>query len=319
MGSLAIERLDAPARALAARSWAWRAGEKTDAALLIGSPTDEALVLGAFQRASEVGSFTGAGRDLPVLRRGSGGGAARVGCGTVWLQLALARPDALVACTPDKLLNRYVRPLLRAITKVTSTQASYFARDWISVAHRPVALVAFAHEARTNAALVEAIIAVSTPFAGERRRSFLDKTPATLEEIGGKAIDRARLVDLIADAYRGIAASAVDMHAVEPAPLAPELDRSEPAWTAIRDEAIGIVAAGRDASGKLRVGGELMASSDAIGRLEDGIASLPGNASEETIGRIVDEALAARNAITFGVRTLTSIRDVILEARCAEA
>ena len=95
------------------------------------------------------------------------------------------------------------------------------------------------------------------------------------------------------------------------------------------------VAAGRDASGKLRVGGELMASTDAIARLEDRIASLRAGAgqsasqsaseaalalaleteTETEIGRIVDESLTTGGAVTFGVRSLLSIRDVIVEAR----
>ena len=316
MGSLAIERFDAPARELAARSRAWRADERMDASLLLGAPTDEALVLGAFQRASEIGS------DAPehsIVQRGSGGGAARVGAGSVWLQLALARPDALVACTPDKLLNRYVRPLLRALTKVTSTPASYFGRDWISAAHRPVALVAFAHEAKTNAALFEAIVAVSTPFAAPGRPSFLGKAPATLEEVAAGSIDLARVVDAIADAYRELATSTVEVAPRAPAPVADEDLASASfrtaTWTATREEAIGLVAAGPDASGRLRVGGELMASSDAIARLEDRLGSLPAVASEDDVGRAVDEALTTGGAITFGVRSLASIRDVIVEAR----
>lgn len=309
MGSLAIQRLHAPARELAARSSAWRPGERTDATLVIGSPADEACILGAFQRASEIDAG-----GAPMFRRGSGGGAARVGEGSVWLQLALAHPDALVPCTADKLLNRYVRPLLRALTKVANTPASYFGRDWISIAHRPVALVAFAHEAKTNVALVEAFVAVSTPFALAARPSFLGKIPATLEEIAGHPIDRARVVDAIAEAYRAIATSVLDVEA-PPAPPPAELVPPEPPWTATREEPIGLVAAGRDATGKLRVGGELMASHDAIANLEDRVAALPPDATEEEVGRVVDEALTTGGAITFGVRSLTSIRDAILESQ----
>ncbi len=314
MGSLTITRLEVEARELAARSCAWRPNERVEASLLIGSPTDDAFVLGSFQRLSEIG----ARGESPVVRRGSGGGVACVGQGSIWVQLALTRPDALVAgCTADKLLNRYVRPLLRAITKVASTPASYFGRDWISAAHRPVALVAFAHEARTNASFFEAIVAVSTPFATEDRPTFVGKVPATLEDLTGRSLDRARIVDAIADAYRGIATSVVesDPTPVSPQDLANAIVADEPAWTATREEAIGLVAAGHDASGTLRIGGELMASNDAIARLEELVSSLPENASETDVGRAVDDALTTGNAITFGVRSLTSIRDVLLEAR----
>jgi hypothetical protein len=235
-----------------------------------------------------------------------------VGPGTVWIQLSLARTDALVACTADKLLNRYVRPLLRALTRASGVPASYFGRDWVSAAHRPVALVAFAHEASTGSGLFEAIVAVRTPFAPSDRPSFLGKAPATLEELAGRALDAEAVAATILGAYRDLAS---DVRAVPAAEIAPATAvGSEPAWRATRDEAIGSIAAGRDASGRLRVGGELMASYDAIARLEDLVMALPPNATPDEIGRAVDEALTTAGAITFGVGSLASIRDAIVDA-----
>src|SRR5690348_15410474 len=123
MGTLTVVRLDrSPAVELAARSRAGLdAGRDT---LLLGEARDEAVVLGTFQRPSEIAT------NDPIVARGSGGGAARVSPGTVWLQLALGRPDALVPCSAEKLINRYVRPLLKALTHVSSVPASYFGRDW---------------------------------------------------------------------------------------------------------------------------------------------------------------------------------------------
>src|SRR5687768_9693945 len=118
----------ASAAEIAHLSMAWpkiaRAAE-----LVIATPAEEAILLGAFQRSSEVDSFY---QSLPLYRRGSGGAAARIGPGTVWLRLALKRPDALVDATAPRLMNRYVRPLLRALTKM-GAHAHYFDRDWISV------------------------------------------------------------------------------------------------------------------------------------------------------------------------------------------
>src|SRR5690349_18156931 len=102
MGALVTTRCDRSAGELAARSRGWAPPAHADAALVIGAPSDEALVLGAFQRKSELSSDA----PLPLFRRGSGGGVVRVGRGSLWLQLVLVRPDALVACSPDKLLNR---------------------------------------------------------------------------------------------------------------------------------------------------------------------------------------------------------------------
>ncbi|MBX3197759.1 MAG: hypothetical protein KF894_06415 [Labilithrix sp.] len=337
MGSLAIERVDASASELAARSRAWDADRGEDARLTIGSPSDEAIVLGAFQRASELeGQRVGAaGVDAPlaVLRRGSGGAAARVGPGCVWLQLSLARPDALVACTADKILNRYVRPLLRALTRAASVPASWFGRDWISAAHRPVALVALAHDAAANRALFEAIVGVSASVACGDRPSFLGKAPATLDEIAGRAVDPARVATLAAEAYaaaatslveasaaggapRGAPASGVEASAARGAARVPAsgVEVGDPAWAAIREEAIGVVAAGRDVAGRLRVGGELMASRDALARLEDLVAALPSGAGAAEVGRAVDVALTTPGAVTFGVRAFVSLRDAIVDA-----
>src|SRR5205085_8571540 len=98
----------------------------------------EELVLGAFQRACEVKT------ELPISRRASGGAAVRAGPGTVHVVVAIPAPE-----DPKKILNRLVRPLLKAITK-QSIIASYFGRDWVSAGHRPVAYVSFAHHSPTR-------------------------------------------------------------------------------------------------------------------------------------------------------------------------
>lgn len=312
MGSIAITRMyEATARDVAAASLAWDRPADADASLVVAVPRDDAIVLGAFQRRGDVVS-SGA-----VLRRGSGGPAATVGPGTVWVQLGLARSDALVPCTADKILNRYVRPLLRASTRSASVQASYFGRDWISAAGRPVALVAFAHDASTGRAMFEAIVAVRAPFWSAPRGSFLGKPPATLEELTGRALDPRLVSEAIVDAYAAIASEAPARGAppghAEVPPYADVED--DPPWAAVREEAIGAVAAGPDRAGRLRVGGELMASRDAVSRLEDRVAELPTDADLDELGGAVDDALSTRGAVIFGVRSLRSIRDVVAAAR----
>jgi hypothetical protein len=297
---MGVLRLDgaSPARLAALSRDALDRVMTSEAELVVAVPQGEAVVLGAFQRASEVTSGS------PRVRRGSGGAAARVGPGSVWVMLALARPDALVACDAARMLNRYVRPILSAMTK-SGALAHYFDRDWISVARRPAALVGFAHDASTGRALVEAVIAVSTPFATGERASFLGKAPTTLAE-HAPAVVPAKVADAIAAAYP----AAYGRSAVPFAPRerdAAAADDDGP-WTATREEAIGILAAGRDRRGRLRVGGELMASRDAMARLEDALAR------GDDASHAVDEALGAPGVVTFGVRSLDSIRDVIERA-----
>lgn len=308
LGVLRLERA-AAARLAAASRAALDRPLAHDGELLLATVEDEAVVLGALQRASELGAADDPGRAL--LRRGSCGAEAMVGKGSLWMQLALSRPDALVRCEPSRLLNRYVRPLLRALTKVGAL-AHYFDRDWISAGKRPVAMIAFAHDAATGRAIVEALVAVRTPFAIRARPSYLGKAPATLAEIGAP-VELARLADAIAEAYASAyGRSIVEMPGFQADPLPVEDLRAEPSWSATRDEAIGVVGAGRDGTGRMRVGGELMVSRDAVTRLEERLEAACSTDPGE-IGALVD-ALGAPDIALVGVRSLTSLRDVIVEA-----
>ncbi len=294
---LFVERLSAPVRDLAARSAAALdrplAG---DAELLVATAEDEDVVSGAFDLVS-----TGP-------RRGSGGGPVRVGPGSVWMQLALSRADALVACDPPRLLNRYVRPLLAALTK-SGALAHYFGRDWVSASKRPVAFVGFAHDAGSGRALVEAVVAVTTPFREPGAPTFMGKPPVTLADLAPSA-SVASLGEAIASAYAtSFDRTLRDVSNQTPAPSAPP---HVAAWDSTADEAIGLVGAGHDASGALRVGGELMASRDAVQALERALASLDP-ADAEAIGIAIDDAFSPP-ATVFGIKSLRSIQDVVLAA-----
>ncbi len=278
------------------------------AELLVAVPSDEALALGAFQRACEVGD--GGETERALVRRGSGGGEARVGSGSLWLQLALAESSALVACPPERLLNRHVRPLLRAITRA-GVLAHYFERDWVSGAKRPVAAIAFAHDATSGRAFVEAIVAVTTPFAVRTRASTMGKEPATLAELGAK-VDARALASLVLASYEEAYGAAEGEISSAPAADEPALD--DPPWAATATEAIGLLGAGRDRAGRLRVGGELMVSRDALADLEAALASGPADAA--ALGELVDATLGAPGVALFGVRSLRSLRDVL--ARCQD-
>jgi hypothetical protein len=268
------------------------------AELAVAIAGDEATVLGAFQRATSEGS----------LRRASGGPAVRVGPGTVHVALALATPSALVPCEARQIVNRYVRPLLRALTR-HGHLAHYFGRDWISVAHRPAGWVGFAHDAGTGRTLFEAFVAVSTPFALAQRESFLGKPHATLEELRRGPVDATELAVAIADTY------AVDAVRGELAWPAGTTDasraRPEPPWAVTVEEAIGTLGAGPDAAGTFRVGGDLLVSRDALARLEARAATAP----RDDLARIVDETLAARGVALDGVKSLASVLDVVTRAR----
>ncbi len=295
----------APVAALAARSAAALDRPLVGVAeVFVGSASDEGVVVGAFDHARS------------GVRRGSGGAPVRIGPGSVWLQVALARADALVAADAPRLVNRYVRPLLQALTKIGAT-AHYFGRDWVSATKRPVAFVGFAHDATTGRCLVEAVVAVSTPFADARWSSFRDVEPVTVADVAPRAG--------VAQVTEAIVLSYAKAYGYTPRERSLALDAvggvvAGTPWSATIDEAIGLVGAGRDARGRLVVGGELMASRDAMRRLEGVLARIDGEGratDPEVVGRAIDECLGDPGVVVFGVRSLDSLRRVILEAAAA--
>jgi hypothetical protein len=310
-GALGLRSFGAiAAHELAARSrTALDAPLEEDAELWLAEPADEAVLLGCFQRGCEVTDTR------PLARRGSGGAAVLVGPGSLWLGLALAHPAALVACDASKLLNRHVRPLLRALTKV-GCDARYFGRDWVSIKHRPGAALGFAHDAQSGRSFVEALIAVRTPFALGARGSFLGHEPGTLESIVGNAIDVARLRDAIVGAYGTTYERTTRSLALATPPLVKDEEelRADPPWRATREEALGVIAAGPDARGVLRLGGELLASRDAVANVERDVAALGRGASPTEVERIVTRAFTAPGVATLGVRSFARVSDVLVHA-----
>ena len=309
MSAIGVLRLESvPAARLAAMSrGALDRTLRQPAELVLATLSDEAVVLGALQRASELTAPAG---ELPLLRRGSCGAEVRVGPGSLWMQLALERSDVLVACEPGRLLNRYVRPVLRALTKVGAL-AHYFDRDWISVAKRPVGMIALSHDTASKRALVEIVIAATTPFAMRARPSYLGKPAATLSELGID-VGLARLGDAIVQAHADAYGVALVELTPDDAGETSDADdpRGEPPWAATCEEAIGVVGAGRDRAGLMRIGGELMVSRDALVALEEELVT----AKPAAFGHAVDATLGAPGVALVGVKSLLSLRDVLARA-----
>jgi hypothetical protein len=203
---------------------------------------------------------------------------------------------ARLECDETKILNRHVRPILAAITKTTGKPARYFGRDWIDVGSRPIAHVGFGHERASGRTVVEAFVAVRTPFTlpvdGHPRASYGGKEPATLEALCGK-VDDDKLV-------RSVALGAEPFTVVPREHQTIAISGADPPWAACVEEAIGPVCAGRDASGRMRVGGEWMGSLDAALDLEERLMR------GEAVRSAVDAAFTAPHTALFGVRSLDS-------------
>jgi len=247
----------------------------TSATIDLAWCTEDAVLLGAFQRACD--------GPPAAITRGTGGCAVRVGKGTLHLLVAIPKLEH----DESVILNRHVRPLLRAI------RARYFGRDWIDVDHHPVAHVGFAHERATGRTVFEAFIAVRTPFALGTPPSYMGKSPTTLEALRGPIDDEALVAAIIAAyGYELRAPSSEEISQLEA--------RSSKPWSLCIDEAIGSVCAGRDEDGRVRVGGEFMSSFDAVRDLEARIER------GEPIRDAVDAAFTAPHTALFGVRSLDS-------------
>jgi hypothetical protein len=279
------------------------------ARLQVSIVRDRALMVGAFQRG------VGLPDTWPLFRRGSGGPEVLVGPRTVHVALSLSHPGALGGADARRIVNRFVRPLLRALTRIGHA-AQFFGRDWVSVGHQPAAWVGFAHDSSTGRTMFEAFVATASPFAIAQRPSFRGKAHTTLDEIARRSIDPEGLARSIVAAYvdgyerTTVAAAAAAPLATDP----PDDIGDDPPWMATREEAIGWLGAGPDQRGVFRVGGDLLVSRDAIARLESSIAAGGPDASDVVLGHLVDATLGAPEVAVDGIRHLASVRDVISRA-----
>ena len=282
--------------------------------LCVSVASAPALLLGAFQRSGDAGATA-----LPRYRRGTGGPAATVHAGDVHVVLGLSSADALVPCDGPRLLNRHVRPLLRALGRCGCLDR-YYGREWIAVRGRPAGLIAAGHDGRTGRYAVEMVLGVAAPYAEPGRGSFLGKEPTSLAAAGLASSER--LGHAIRAAYQeafGLVTAEASEAAAEgegteaaAGEEAPPL-AEEPPWAARVEEAIGPICAGRDGAGRWAVGGELMASVDAVARLGAALDGVPDACPRAGVERIVEETFA--EAYLEGVRSLTSLVEVVLAAR----
>jgi hypothetical protein len=284
---------------------------RVPAELWVAVAVDEGTLLGTFQRAA------GMPRPPVLARRGSGGPEVLVAEGTVHVELSLEHPGAFGGADARRIVNRSVRPLLRGLSRVLGAAgpASYFGRDWVSAGASPCAWVGFAHDATTRRTSFEAFVAVRTPFASAPRASFRGKEPRSLESLAHRSIDPSAVAEAIVEAYVAEATGGAVELAAEPdlgaGPIPHDDLYADPAWTATAEEAIGLVGAGLDARGAFRVGGDLLASRDAMARLELAAAT----AADEDLASVVNGTLGAAGVALDGVRSLVTIRDVIAAAR----
>ncbi len=251
------------------------------------------------------------------LARGGGGGAITLGPGSVYVALILQHASALIPdADPPRIVNRHVRPLLAALGKL-GVPSMYGGRDFISSRKSPIAWVGFQHSADTNRAAFEAIVGVDTPIAKEPRRTFLDRAPHSLHDLGCKH-DASTIADRITSAYlqtcQGLAVEAAFVGEADVAnggseegsEQSSELDEipAEPAITVAVE--VGVVGA-RRVAGLVSVFGDFYASREIVPRIHAGLAA--GLDAEACL------AAAVSGAVLIGLPSTEPLARVITAAR----
>lgn len=292
--------------------------------LIVAPVSGRAIVLGAFQRAGSTIDLERAARAREAIgRRSTGGVAVRVREGQVFVSLALASASALGGVDDlGRALNRHVRPLLRALSTF-GAQATYGGRDFVSIAGVPIAFVAVAHDTKSGALGLEAIVAVDAPFSldaeddlahGAIAPRWLGKSPGSLSASLRRRIDLTAVVRAIASAYASQAGDDVTtFEAGAFVALDPRCE--ERPFDALVEEAMGLVGAAIDPDA-IAIGGELMASADALAALGRALKALGDDPADDALGTTIDAALGpSSGALLFGVRSLASIAKVVRAAQ----
>jgi hypothetical protein len=249
------------------------------------------------------------------------------GEGVSYVALALHDRSTLMACPPQRLLNRNVRGALQGL-RLLGVPANYFGRDFLSFEARPAVHVSWDDDERVLLELFVSDQRSCFPEASwlgypERKEEALrGRAPTTLLEAGARATGIEAL-ERIAEGYaknyqtewqRESAASlsAPDLAGDVEAPASIALH-----WSLPVEEEIGFVHAGvsLDRSGKfstVRLAGDFMAHRGCARTLERMlIGTTP---TPDTVARAVDTACTQTGHDFEGVRNLKTLQEAILDA-----
>lgn len=313
--------------------------ESAPATLYVASLSGDAVALGLWQRAADaIHGTVAADRGVRVLRRSTGGPMVRAGEGILYAALALRHGSVLMACPPDRVLNRNVRGFLGGLS-LSGAPAHYFGRDVLSVSRRPAALVGWDRLA-DGRVLLEVFIGHTHSFVPDGELDgyptpseppFAGKEPITLAEAwegsppveqigrwlaeghparfgGDVALDHSSLTDDDRRAAREAAASFL---------WKPDPDDDELRWSTPRPVPIGWLSSGvRLASdgtfADVRIAGDFMQDHDAGAALARKLAGQP--VSREVCAQAINATWDGTAHVIEGLRSLEPILDAVLDA-----
>jgi lipoate-protein ligase A len=342
---VAVENDLAPAESLGATRYMMEAVARgrTEQApwLLLSFPTDAALTLGRYQNELNTVSMEPCNeKELPVLRRLSGGTTALVGTGLLHAALAIHSENFPLECEPRQFLQKYGAVLIRALVEL-GFRARYHGRDLISIQERPVGLISFEID-NTGTALLESVLAVEKPFRPETalvgypqpaREDPPTDTYATLQsekgELTGEQV--AEAVQKAASEITGFEPEQRNFTALErerirsllhkvevPEPAAAPVPSYMKSWSSkLVEESIGVVEATvRVTQGRfikeVNIHGDFMSDSPGVEELEQRLRMCP--IKRRQVALIIDDVLGAPEHVILGIRRLGSILEAIMDA-----
>lgn len=289
---------------------------------------DDTFVLGRYQLASQALPHE---QIAASLRRASGGTTVRAGAGISYVALALHQRSSLMACPPNRLLNRNVRGVLQGLRAI-GAQANYFGRDFVSFGAAPAAFIAW--DARSDGTVLLELFVSHTrscfvterelAYPARREPALRGQTPVTLATVGVSA-SAVELADALARAHAK--QFGVSWTTVAPALLTPHVDTLVSSadtaeerlmhWSSPREEAIGFVSAGvrLDGAGKLAavsMVGDFFAHRSCAATLSRTLSGVSPNS--DLVARSVDAAFAHASHDLEGIRSLRTFQDAITDA-----
>jgi hypothetical protein len=298
-------------------------------ALYAATLTGDALCLGRYQHEGQV---LGEHSVKPWLRRSTGGAVVRAGDGIAYVALALHERSSLLQCPPGRLLNRNVRGVLTGL-RSAGFSINYFGRDFLSLGAEPVSYVAWDMR-ETGQVLLEFFIACSRhwfvpasdqAYPQRNEPALRGRAPTVFAEARPE-LEASLLLRAIADGH----ARGFDVIWTDASPALagqPSADLIAAAhtrvagegliWASPREEAIGFVSAGvaLDLDGKfvnVRVAGDFFAHRACAATLA---TRLHGSSPHgQVVSEAVDAVFARSGYDVEGIRSLSVIRDAILEA-----
>ena len=291
------------------------------ATLVVCQLIGQGVLLGRYQRLARFDEEAARAAGLTLSRRVGGGRALLAGQGTVGVLLAVPAGGAGLlpaVVAADKVLNRYVRGLLRGLG-LLGAPAHYFGRDFVTADHRQIgrisqdggpdgsvlfeAVVALERNLEVPAELMPGVAAAPAP-------SATAPAPVALADL----TCRLRRFDEVADQLAlGYASTyAQERRAIE----APE-EALGPAFAPAPvgqvgpaiDIPIGIIEAELALEGDtitaVRLHGDFIATSFAIAALEAGVVGSTRDAA--ALAPRIDGALMQPHAAMLGLRDLASV------------